>query len=235
VQDVRPPQGSGAGTTTAAIGSDPMSRPARSWWGSAALVVAVAVAVALAVLLLRPERDLPGLVRDPAPSAAGHVLLDHRDGDPGTPVGLQAPPDGLLLLYFGYLSCPDVCPMTMADIKRAHADLGPALADRTLVGFVTLDPERDDGDRLRAYLTHFFDDRYLALTAPDPATLDAVTEQLGVRWEVEDHEPGAERYDVAHSAITYVVDDTGTVVRELPFGTTSEDIARVIRALLPPV
>jgi protein SCO1 len=139
----------------------------------------------------------------------------------------------LLLVYFGYLSCPDVCPMTMGDIKRAQADLGPELADRTTVAFVTLDPERDDGQRLRSYLELFFDDRYLGLTAPDDAALVALTDQLGVRFEVEEHAPGDERYDVAHSAITYVVDDTGTVVRELPFGTTASDYARVVRTLLP--
>jgi protein SCO1 len=202
-----------------------------------ALVVAAALvtAGALAVLGLRPGPELPGLVREPAPSASGHVLLDHGVGATPAEVELIAPEGDLLLAYFGYLSCPDVCPMTMGDIARAFDEVGDDHAQRATVAFVTLDPERDDGERLRWYLSHFFDERFLALTAPDDATLDALTAQLGVRWEVEPHDPGDDRYEVAHSAITYVIDDTGTVVRELPFGATSSDYARVLRALLPPL
>jgi protein SCO1 len=219
-----------AGTATLADREPPPR--ARARWPVGLFAVAALIVIGLVAAALRPEPELPGIVRDPPTAATGHVLLDHGDGDPPVEVELAAPDGELLLVYFGYLSCPDVCPMTMADIKRAQTAIGPELADRTAVAFVTLDPERDDGERLRAYLGHFFDGRFLALTATDPATLDAVTDQLGVRWEVEEHEPGAERYDVAHSAITYVVDDTGRVVRELPFGTTSDDIARVLRAHL---
>lgn len=205
----------------------------RRTWLAGALGAALVLAIAVATVALRPDAELPGIVRQPAPVATGHTLLDHGAGDPPREVTLVAPEDELLLVYFGYLSCPDVCPMTMGDIKRAQQELGPALADRTTVAFVTLDPARDDGQRLRTYLALFFDDRFLGLTAPDDDALTALTDQLGVRFEIEDHEPGDERYDVAHSALTYVVDDTGTVVRELPFGTSAGDYARVVRALLP--
>lgn len=179
--------------------------------------------------------ELPGITRDPAPTVEGLTFLDHRDpGAAPVVTDLAAPPDGLLLAYFGYLSCPDVCPLTMADIARAQELVGPELAARTTVAFVTLDPDRDDPERLRAYLAHFFGDGdRRALTAPDGASLQAATDRLGVQWEVEPHDPGDERYQVAHSAITYVIDDHGVVVRELPFGTTSDDLARVLRGLLP--
>jgi protein SCO1 len=217
--------------------AEPAHPPGRWSRGRVALLVALGVssvlAAALVVAALRPEAELPGIVREPPLVATGHTLLDHGAGDLPREVELVADEGELLLVYFGYLSCPDVCPMTMGDIKRAQADLGPALADRTTVAFVTLDPERDDAQRLRSYLELFFDDRYLGLTAPDDAALVALTDQLGVRFEVEEHAPGDERYDVAHSAITYVVDDTGTVVRELPFGTAASDYARVVRTLLP--
>jgi protein SCO1 len=225
--DVHPQHGNAA----------PDGAPARSSRRRIALLVGLGVIVvltaAVGVATLRPDAELPGIVREPAPVATGHTLLDHAAGDPPREIDLVADEGELLLVYFGYLSCPDVCPMTMGHIKRAQAELGPELADRTTVAFVTLDPERDDGQRLRTYLELFFDDRHLGLTAPDEPALVALTDQLGVRFEVEEHEPDDERYDVAHSAITYVVDDTGTVVRELPFGTTASDYARVVRALLP--
>jgi protein SCO1 len=197
---------------------------------AAGLLVLVVVVVATAMATPGP---LPGVAREPAPRVDGLTFVDHRDPSAPRETGLTPAPGELVLLYFGYLSCPDVCPMTMADIARARRTIGPDLASRTRVAFVTLDPERDDADRLRSYLGHFFDEDYLALTAPHQDTLDVAVERLGLRYEVEAHAPGAERYDVSHSAITYVIDDTGTVVRELPFGVTADDIAKVMRALLP--
>jgi protein SCO1 len=196
-----------------------------------ALLVITALGAALA-FALRPAAELPGLAREPAPHVHGLSFVDHRE--PGAPreVDLVPEPGELLFLYFGYLSCPDVCPMTMSDIAQARDALGEELAARTRVAFVTLDPERDEPERLRSYLTHFFDDAYLALTAPDQDALDAAAQRLGVRYEIEPHAPGAERYEVAHSALTYVIDEHGRVVRELPFGATSDDYARLMRALL---
>jgi len=197
------------------------------------MLVAAAVAALAAVHLVTPssQEELPGISRDPAPDVEGLTFLDHpADGAPRE-VDLIPDGGGLTLVYFGYLSCPDICPMTMADIRRAKGEVDPELASRATVAFVTVDPERDDGERIRSYLDHFFDG-YLALTAPDAEALRQAAERLGVRWEIEPHEPGDERYDVAHTSITYVIDDTGTVVRELPFGTTPEEYERVMLALL---
>jgi protein SCO1 len=210
-------------------------RPAsrRGWLLLVAALVVLAAAATALVLALRPPTELPGIAREPAPRADGLVFVDHADPAGPSETGLVAPPGGLVLAYFGYLSCPDVCPLTMADIARAQQEIGPGLAGRTTVAFVTLDPARDDPDRLRSYLEFFFGDAARrALVAPDDAALATAAERLGVQYEVEAHAPGDERYEVAHSAITYVIDDQGAVVRELPFGTSAEDIARVLRALL---
>jgi protein SCO1 len=207
--------------------SDHRSRlPLLAVVGLLALVVLV-----LATTMLAPG-PLPGIAREPAPVVDGLIFVDHRDPAAPRETELIPAPGELVLLYFGYLSCPDVCPMTMADIARARRTIGPDLASRTRVAFVTLDPERDDDERLRSYLGHFFDDDYLALVAPHQATLHAAVDRLGLRYEIEAHAPGAERYEVSHSAITYVIDDTGAVVRELPFGVSSDDLARVMRRLL---
>jgi protein SCO1 len=196
--------------------------------GAAVLALGTAV---VATTMVTPG-PLPGVAREPASRVDGLIFVDHRDPSAPRETELTPAPGELVLLYFGYLSCPDVCPMTMADIARARGAIGPELAARTRVAFVTLDPERDDADRLRSYLGHFFDDDHLALTASHQATLDAAVERLGLRYEIEAHAPGADRYDVSHSAITYVIDDTGAVARELPFGITADDLAKVLRALL---
>jgi cytochrome oxidase Cu insertion factor (SCO1/SenC/PrrC family) len=239
-EDDRPAAGGGSAPTGSELASSapdrqPRRRSRRLVVVGTAVLLGLLVAGVLAGAVWRPTAgELPGIVRDPAPTVEGLVFLDHLA--PGTPVetDLVAPPGGLLLAYFGYLSCPDVCPLTMADIARAQGLIGPDLAARTTVAFVTLDPERDDPERMRAYLGHFFEmGGQRALTAPDDASLQAATDRLGVQWEVEPHEPGDDRYQVAHSAITYVIDDRGTVVRELPFGAISEEFAQVLRGLLP--
>ncbi|MFU8841640.1 MAG: SCO family protein [Nitriliruptoraceae bacterium] len=198
----------------------------------AAGVVIAMLAIVAAVSSLGRTAALPGVVRDPVPQVHGMTFLDHGDPQGAREVDLLPPEGHLTLLYFGYLSCPDICPMTMVDISRAQDRIGTELAARTQVAFVTVDPARDEPARLRDYLSLFFDGDFLALTAPDERVLDRARDELGLRYEIEPHEPGAESYDVAHSALIYVIDDRATVVRELPFGSTVEDIALVLEAAL---
>lgn len=172
------------------------------------------------------EPALHGAVRTP-PLQVDSVTLSSADGDR---VALRAADDGLLLVYFGYTSCPDVCPTTMADISAALLDLPSDLSDRVTVAMVTVDPERDTGEVLSGYLSHFFS-RGIALRTDDPAELKRAASAFGVQWEVADHAPG-DPYDVAHTAITYVVDDRGTVVVEWPFGFESEAMASDLTLLL---
>jgi protein SCO1 len=172
------------------------------------------------------EAVLQGAVRTP-PLQVDSVILPSADGDR---VALRAADDGLLLVYFGYTSCPDVCPTTMADISAALVELPPELSDRVTVAMVSVDPERDTGEVLSDYLSHFFS-RGIALRTDDPTELEAAAAAFGVQWEIADHGPG-EPYDVAHTAITYVVDDTGTVVVEWPFGFESEAMASDLTLLL---
>lgn len=218
----------------------------------AVLALLLAAATAVAATVLWPAQELPGIVRDPRPTVHGLAFEDHwaegpdawegadegtdgdADGDPGqAPTTDLVPPAGhVTLAYFGYLSCPDMCPLTMGDLRRARQLIGDDAAARTQVAFVTLDPDRDGPEELRAYLGLFFDQGVLALTAPDDSGLDEAADHLGVRYEVEQPTDPDGSYEIAHSAITYVIDDTGAVVRELAFGTTPEEYAEVIEHTL---
>lgn len=201
-----------------------------TWWVPAA--VGAGSLAALAILLLPAEQPLPGIVREPAPNVEGLSFDDVWERDSPVRTDLVPAEDEVTVAYFGYLSCPDMCPLTMGDLRRARQLLGEDLAARTTVAFVTLDPGRDGPEELQRYLSLFFDRGVRALTAPDPASLEAAIERLGVRYEVSEPAPDEVGYEVAHSAITYVIDDRGEVVRELPFGTTAEEYARVLRAVL---
>lgn len=190
------------------------------------------VAVVAGVLLAASDDPVPGIVRDPPVSVEGLSFQESTGGRVDGDATLHAPEDGLTIAYFGFLSCPDVCPMTMADIGRARSTLDPVDDDRLQVAFITVDPGRDDGERILDYLGHFFDDGYRALRAVDDNDLRAAAERLGVTYELEEHAPGDDDYGVTHSAVTYLVDDDGLVVRELPFGVSSEEIAVAIQASL---
>lgn len=193
-----------------------------------ALVVAVLTAVAIACGQGSDDGALAGIVRDP-PLDVASVQIPAADD--GRPVAMQAAPRELLIVYFGYTSCPDICPTTMSDLSIAVNDLPDDLAERVTVAFVTVDPERDSAEVLTGYIKHFFDDG-LALRTEDGQALATAAAAFGVQYEVADHESGATTYDVAHTAVTYVVDDGGKVVVEWPFGFMADDMTSDLRALL---
>lgn len=196
------------------------------------LSLAAALTALAGAVLVWPSGDLPGLTRDPAPEVTGLSFLDHAAGDEPREVDLLPPPGEVTVAYFGYLGCPDMCPLTMGDLRVAREQLGEDLAARTTVAFITVDPERDDGRRIRDYLGFFFEEGYLALRAHDDDSLAAAAERFGVRYELPEDADPDDHYEVAHTAITYVIDDTGTIVRELPFGAPPEDYTAVLRAAL---
>jgi cytochrome oxidase Cu insertion factor (SCO1/SenC/PrrC family) len=162
-----------------------------------------------------PE-DRVGYNRTPAPEVSETEFIDYST-DPGGVVFAPVAPEGeLLLMYFGYLSCPDVCPTTLAELSDALDAMPEGDAARISVGMVSVDPDRDEGPAISTYLDVFVD-RNHGLLAPDAASLADSAEVFGALYEVEEHEPGDAAYDVGHSATVYVVDDRGLIIWELGF------------------
>lgn len=174
------------------------------------------------------EQALAGVVREPALEVASVTMPDAIGG---REVTMRADPGSLLVVYFGYTSCPDICPTTLSDLSIAVRDLPVELADRVTVAFATVDPDRDTSDVVGGYLGSFFPDG-VALRTEDPAQLATAADAFGVQFEVAEHTAGDRSYDVAHTAVTYVVDDAGTVVVEWPFGFAPEDMTADLTHLL---
>lgn len=191
---------------------------------------AAVVAVALLVAACgdggveRPA-TLAGTVREPAPQVAEVSLPDAAGGR----LPMRAEDDGLLLVYFGYTSCPDVCPTTMSDLRAAIGRLDAADQQRVEVAMITIDPARDSGDLLTRYVRTFVPDGH-ALRTDDDAELRAAADAFGADYSVTsdaDDDPA-----VAHTAWVYVVDDAGRLRVQWSFGTPAEDIAADLGLLL---
>jgi len=166
-------------------------------------------------------------IRRPEPlDVSGVALADARDG---SPVPLPPPEGEITLVYFGYTSCPDVCPTTLSDLRLALEQLGDG-AERVTTVFVTADPQRDTAEVMDAYVGSFVD-RYAVVRIDDPAALDAVEEPFQATTSVGPAEPDG-GYEVTHSAIVYAVDPAGLVQVEWPFGTEPDAFAHDLRLLL---
>lgn len=134
----------------------------------------------------------------------------------------------LVLLYFGYTHCPDMCPTTLADAKVAMQELG-AQAEEVQLVMVSVDPERDSPEKLQEYVQRF-DPRFIGVTGTEDEVTAAAT-AFGVTFYKEAGSV-ATGYLVAHSTQLLVLDRQGYVRHIFPFGVTGEDMAADLRYLL---
>lgn len=156
----------------------------------------------------------------------GRVLaLNGHDGKPRT---LEDFRGKVVVLFFGYTRCPDVCPTTLADMSVALKALGKD-ADRVQVLFVTLDPARDTPDVLSKYVPAF-DPRFLGLYGDEEATRRTAKEFKIFYEKVEGGAPDA--YTVNHSAQSYVFDTKGRLRLFERHDRLGEDLPPDLRALL---
>jgi protein SCO1/2 len=135
----------------------------------------------------------------------------------------------VVLMFFGYTSCPDVCPTTLAEAKRVLEGLGED-ADRVKFVFITVDPERDTPEILGTYVAAFHP-AILGLTGA-PHELAAVRQAYGIFAEKEVLEGSATGYIVNHTARTFLVDPEGHLRLSYAYGTSPEDVLEDIRHLL---
>lgn len=132
----------------------------------------------------------------------------------------------LVLLYFGFASCPDVCPTDLAVIGDALRLLG-AQAEAVQPVFVTLDPERDTPEVLREYVAAFHP-RFIALRGSE-----AQTRQVATSYKVfYEKVPQGKGYAIDHMAFTFVLDRHGRYLAFLPPGTRADRMAEMVRAAL---
>ena len=134
----------------------------------------------------------------------------------------------LLLLYFGYTRCPDVCPADVLSITLAMQGLGERAAALQPI-FVTLDPERDTAEHLADYLGSF-DSRWIGLTA-DKAAIQKLALDYKIWFAKADNAQGDD-YSVDHTSAIFLVGRDGKYIGFLPPGTEPGRIGEALRAYL---
>lgn len=132
------------------------------------------------------------------------------------------------LVFFGYTFCPDVCPLTMADVKQALAELEGS--ERVNVLFITVDPERDTPEVLGRYVD-IFGPEFVGLT-DNPENVQEVMKAFGAFAEKVEIEDSSVGYLVNHTGRLYLIDPQGELVLTYPFDFEPEQLRSDLEYLL---
>lgn len=156
---------------------------------------------------------------------ANDFALVDTDGKPRTMADFKGK---VVVLFFGYAQCPDVCPTTMTEMAQVKQKLGKD-GDKLQVVFVTVDPERDTAPVMKAY-TGAFDPGFVALI-PTPAQLEAMAKDYKVYFKkVAGTTPTS--YSMDHSAASYIYDTQGRLRLYARYGAGVDPMVSDVKALL---
>jgi protein SCO1/2 len=181
------------------------------------------VVIVYSVILNRPY-SYQGSLIDP-PLKAPEIQLNDQNGNEFT---LSQQVSKVVLLFFGYTHCPDVCPLTMVEYKKIREQLNER-AENVKFVFITVDPERDTPEEIRKYISNF--DQAIIGLSEDRSVLQEVWKNYGVAQEIQEESNNGD-YVVNHTARVYVVDKKGFLRMTYPFGFEIEKIIADIDHLL---
>jgi protein SCO1 len=162
---------------------------------------------------------------EPYPPAA-EFSLERSDG---TSFQLSQMRGRVVLLFFGYTSCPDICPTTLAELNQAMGKLRESEADRVQVVFVTVDPERDTPERTQEYVNHF-NPGFIGLSGTEEQ-LAKVWSDYGVFREIVEG-TSALGYIVNHTARVTLIDGNGNMRISFGFDTPVDNIVHDLKLIL---
>jgi protein SCO1/2 len=189
------------------------------------LILALAAALVGLTFFWRPQMvAAPG---NPAAPAGGDFVLSSADG----PFDTASQRGKVLLIYFGYTYCPDICPTSLTATSQALNQLSADEQKMVKTVFVSVDPERDTPARLKDYVA-FFHPNIVGVTGTPDAVASAAR-RYGAIYARQD--VGGAGYVVDHSAWTYVVAPDGRLLGQIPHGASVEQIVAAIRKALPPL
>jgi protein SCO1/2 len=160
----------------------------------------------------------------------GDFTLTDQDGKPFELSSLRGK---VVLIFFGYTACPDVCPTTMSKLASVYRALG-ADAARVQTVYISVDTQRDTPAVLKEYLANFKSVSAIGLTGTVPE-IDKVTAMFGARYEITPVPPmpeSHETYEVAHTTSIYALDAEGRTRLVFDYDTTVAEMAKGVREIL---
>ncbi|MFZ2973933.1 MAG: SCO family protein [Ferribacterium limneticum] len=188
----------------------------------AGLLAAAIVGVALFWQPEMPERPLPKAVI----AAGGDFTLQSASG----PVALKDYRGKLVLVYFGYTYCPDICPTSLAATAEGLKQLTPEELAKVAMIFVSVDPKRDTPERLKEYV-EFFHPAIVGVTGT-PENIAEIAKRYGVFYAEQKIETAGGGYVVDHSADTFIVGPDGQLVAKMVHATPPDQVVVAIRKYL---
>jgi protein SCO1 len=156
--------------------------------------------------------------------AKNFALTDHN-GQPKTIADFKGK---VTVVFFGFAQCPDVCPTTMAELAEVKKVLGKD-GDKLQAVFITIDPERDNAQVLKAYMANF-DPSFLALYGTPEKIADTAKEFRIFYNKVEGKTAGS--YTMEHTAGSYVFDTQGRIRVFSRYGSGAQALVEDIQALI---
>ena len=188
------------------------------------LVVIVVLLTTLVVglaLFWQPEIPEPALPKAPPPGE-GFTLESARG-----PVSLKDFGGKLVLLYFGYTYCPDICPTSLASTAEGLNQLKPEELAKVAMLFISVDPERDTPARLQEYAA-FFHSAIVGATG-SPQQIAEIAGRYGVFYARQKVATAGGGYVVDHTSDTYLVDSSGRLLGKIPHAASPDQVVAEIR------
>ncbi len=176
-------------------------------------------------LLSKPDQPRGTTYGEPFPPATDFTLTREN----GDVFRLNAQQGNLVLIFFGYTSCPDVCPTTLAELNLALEELKPEYAAQVKVVFVTVDPERDTPERTQEYVDNF-NPNFIGLSGTE-SELIPVWKGYGIFRAIVDGASAA-GYLVDHTARVTLIDRNGNLRISFPYDAPVEDIVHDLKLML---
>jgi protein SCO1/2 len=191
------------------------------------LVIAVLLAALVLGLAFFWQPELP---ERPLPAAASPAGGDFKLQSAGGPVALQDFRGKVVLVYFGYTYCPDICPTSLAATAEGLKLLSPEELARVAVIFVSVDPERDTPARLKEY-GEFFHPAIVGVTG-SADEVAAIARRYGVFYARQPVATAGGGYVVDHTSDTYIVAPDGRLDGKIAHAAPPEQVAAEIRKRL---
>ena len=157
-------------------------------------------------------------------------LVDFTLDSPEGALSLKDLRGNVVLIFFGFTSCPDVCPISLVTISHAFSYLTDDELKRSRTLFISLDPERDTMERLKKY-TGYFHPNIIGVTGT-MKQLGTVAEIYGVNFEKKDSPDSALGYVIYHSSKIFVINQQGQLQKTFPHNIDAQLVVQQIKSLL---